>query len=219
MVKKTWISRLVVAFLCVFAAGILLPLLLFFKESCRDGFSGYVFAKAAFRGKNIFFFIIVILMIMPFQVTLLPHYILLKDIGIYDTPFALICPFVFMPVAYFFMTQSIKSISNEIIEAGRIETDSTFCIIVKLVASNVKPGIMCTFLLMFTESWNQVSEPSVLMKTASKMPLASILNAFETIDTVMYATGVFFIATPLILFLLCSDALESEIALGGLKGR
>lgn len=255
MVKKRWIDWIVIAFLCICAMVILLPLVMLAAKSCQDSFSGYadffiwkpmylnalcrsmviaftvsclctifaifagyVFAKVSFRGKNIVFFIIVMLMIMPFQVTLLPHYILSKDIGIYDTLLALICPYVFMPFAFFFMTQNIKSVSNEIIEAGRLETNSTFCIIMKLVAPNVKPGILCTFLLVFTESWNQVSEPQVLMETASKMPLASILHAFETVDPVMYVAGVFFIGTPLLLFLLCSDSLETEIIFGNLKG-
>ncbi len=180
-------------------------------------FAGYVFAKVSFPGKKIVFFLIIMLMLMPFQVTMLPHYILSKDIGIYDTPLALICPFVFLPMAYFFMAQSIKSVPDEILEAGRLETDSTFCIILKLVVPNVKPGILCTFLLVFTESWNQVSEPQVLMETLSKMPLAAILHAFDGVEPVMLAAVVFFIGTPLFLFLLCSDALEAEMIFGKIK--
>lgn len=174
-------------------------------------FAAYVFAFIKFRGRDLLFYLYIIVMMMPFQVTLLPQYIISREYGIYDTHLSLILPGIFSAFGVFLLTQIIKTVPDDIIEAGRIETDSTFIIITRLVIPNVSSGIACLFVLQFTELWNAVAEPLVLLETPELYPLAVLLRSDIT-PAVMAATTVFLIP-PLLLYLLFADELSE-----GLKG-
>lgn len=80
--------------------------------------AGYGFAKCRFPGKNVLFFLLMVLMIMPLQVTLVPNYIMLDKLGLLDTYYALVLPMIFVPLGTFIMTQSFQAVPNEIIEAA-----------------------------------------------------------------------------------------------------
>ena len=99
-------------FLCVvIAAG----------QMVVSALAGFGFAKYQFPGKNLVFFLLMILMIMPLQVTLVPNYIILHEMGLMNTYRALALPAIFVPLGTFIMTQSFKSIPNEILEAARLD--------------------------------------------------------------------------------------------------
>jgi len=114
-------------------------------------FASYVFAKVKFFGREILFYLYIIVMMMPFQVTLLPQYIVSKRLFLYDTPAALILPGIFMPFAVFLLTQIVKTIPDYLIEAARLETKSTFLIITRIILPQVKTGLICVIVLNVTE--------------------------------------------------------------------
>ena len=86
--------------------------------------AGYGFAKCRFPGKNVLFFLLMVLMIMPLQVTLVPNYIMLDRLGLLDTYYALVLPMIFVPLGTFIMTQSFQAVPNEIIEAARLDPEA-----------------------------------------------------------------------------------------------
>lgn len=139
-------------------------------------------------------------MLMPFQVTLLPQYIVSKKLGIYDTLLALILPGIFAPFAVFLLTQVMKSIPNEQIEAARLDTGSTFRILISILVPQMKAGIICTWVLVFTEQWNSVAEPLILLETREKYPLAVMLNEGSGEKLLMLAATVVFMILPLLMF-------------------
>lgn len=162
--------------------------------------AAYVFAKVKFRGRNVLFYLYIIVMMMPFQVTLLPQYIVSRNMGIYDTLFSVILPGIFSPFSVFLLTQIMRSVPNELIEAARLDTDSTLRIIVSITVPAVKSGIVCTWALTFTEVWNMVAEPLVLIETKERYPLAVILSEIESGDVLGFAAASVFILLPLLIF-------------------
>ena len=124
------------------------------------------------------FFIYIVVMMMPFQVTLLPQYIVSRDWGIYDTPAALILTGIFSAFGTFILTQILKIMPDDMIEAAKLETGSTLRLLWYVVLPNLRGGIVCLFVLQFTELWNMVAEPLVLMETELKMPLAAMHRWF-----------------------------------------
>ena len=171
--------------------------------------AAYVFAKVKFRGSGVLFFVYIVVMMMPFQVTLLPQYIVSRDWGIYDTPAALILPGIFSAFGTFVLTQMLKTMSDDMIEAAKLETGSTLKLIWHVVLPNLRGGIVCLFVLQFTELWNMVAEPLVLMETELNMPLAAMLNGGDS-PAVLAATVVFLVL-PLLLYLTFSDVLRDEM--------
>ncbi len=177
--------------------------------------AAYVFAKVRFRGREVLFYLYIIVMMMPFQVTLLPQYMASKTMRIYDTPLALILPGIFAPFAVFLLTQVMKSVPDELIEAARLDTSSTWRVILHILVPAIRPGIVCAWVLVFTEQWNAVAEPLILMETREKYPLAVVLNEVRALDagsgmTLPFAATVAFAVIPLLLFLI----FENEIMEG-----
>ena len=171
--------------------------------------AAYVFAKVKFRGGGVLFFIYIVVMMMPFQVTLLPQYIVSRDWGIYNTPAALILPGIFSAFGTFILTQILKTMPDDMIEAAKLETGSTLRLIWYVILPNLRGGIVCLFVLQFTELWNMVAEPLVLMETELKMPLAAMLGG--TGESAALAATVVFLVLPLLLYLLFSDVLREEM--------
>ncbi|MBQ8207388.1 MAG: carbohydrate ABC transporter permease [Clostridia bacterium] len=170
--------------------------------------AAYVFAKVPFRGRGIIFFLYIIVMIMPFQVTLLPHYMISRNIGSYDTPLALILPGIFAPFAVFLLTQMMRSLPNEALEAARLETSSIFVIMTRIVIPAMKPGIACAAVLTFSEEWNKIAEPQALLESPMNFPLSMLLTGKA--DPAICAGTVIFLLFPLILF----GFFEEEISEG-----
>ncbi len=172
--------------------------------------AAYVFAKFNFKGKNILFYIYIMVMMMPFQVTLLPQYLIAKELGTYDTAWSLILPSVFAPFAVFLLTQMIKSVPNEILEAARLDTNSQFKVLQRVVVPSIKPGIICCWVLVFCEQYNAVAEPLVLLETAEKYPLSLAISQLEPTTAIVFAATTVFMLLPLILY----GLFEAEIING-----
>lgn len=171
--------------------------------------AAYVFAKVKFRGSGVLFFVYIVVMMMPFQVTLLPQYIVSRDWGIYNTPAALILPGIFSAFGTFILTQILKTQPDEMIEAAKLETGSTLLLLWHVIIPNLRGGIVCLFVLQFTELWNMVAEPLVLMETELKLPLAAMLTDRD--EPVALSATVVFLVLPLMLYLLFSDVLREEM--------
>ena len=180
--------------------------------------AAYVFAKVRFRGSSILFYGYVIVMMMPFQVTLLPQYMVSKAVSIYDTLFAVIIPSAFNPFAAFLLTQIMKTIPDEYIEAARLDTGSTLRILWHIIVPAMQTGIICTFVLLFTENWNMVEQPLILMETFEKYPLSVMIADFsEKTGTGGLAASVVFMIPPLLLYMFFKEEITEGLASYKLK--
>lgn len=180
---------------------------------CAFGFS-----QAKFRGKGTLFVFYIILMMMPLQVTILPNYIGLRDMGLIDHPLGIILPMIFSPFGVVVMHQYMKNIDGSIIEATRIETNSLFRVILTGVIPQIRVCIFAVVLFVFSDCWNMVEQPMLFLKDDSlKTMSVFITNAQNYTGEILFPAAVIFIIPVLILYLFFNEYLEKGLTLGDLS--
>lgn len=180
--------------------------------------AGYGFAKCKFPGKNVIFFLLMILMIMPLQVTLVPNYLMLDQLGLLNTYYALALPAIFVPLGTFVMTRSFQSVASDVIEAARLDGCGTLGVIWRIAVPMNKSGLVCTFLLSFLDGWNMVEQPIVYLKDFAKYPMSVGLATTPPGDpTIQLVCCVLVALPPLALFAYYNRELVEGIAIGGEK--
>ncbi len=180
--------------------------------------AGYGFAKSKFPGRNFLLFLLIMWMIIPLQVTLVPNYLILDDLGLMDTYYALILPAVFVPLGTFIMTQSFKAVPNEILEAAQLDGTSTISVIFRVMVPMSKSGLVCTGLLSFLDGWNMVEQPITFLKNFSDFPLSVALATTPPDDpNVQLICCILAAIPPILLFVLFNQDMTEGIELGGGK--
>ena len=180
--------------------------------------AGYGFAKCRFPGKNSIFFLLMILMITPLQVTLVPNYLMLEELRLLNTYYALALPAIFVPLGTFIMTRSFKSVTNDVIEAARLDGCGTLGVIWRIAVPMNKSGLVCTFLLSFLDGWNMVEQPMVYLKDFVKYPMSVGLATTPPDDPTIQLVCCMLVALPpLFLFAFYNRELVEGIAIGGEK--
>lgn len=180
--------------------------------------AGYSFAKSRFPGRNFVFFLLIVWMITPLQVTLVPNYLTLDQLGLLDTYYSLALPLIFIPLGTFIMTQSFKAVPNEIVEAAQLDGINTVSAIFRIMVPMSKSGLVCTMLLSFLDGWNIVEQPIVFLKELSQYPLSVALAYVPPGDPNVRLVCCMLSATPpLLLFALFNREMAEGIELGGGK--
>ena len=201
-------------FLARFWRSLLLSGIIAMGQVIVSVLAGYGFAKCNFPGKNVLFFTLIMLMIMPLQVTLVPNYIVLDEMGLLDTYYALVLPAIFVPLGTFIMTQSFRAIPDEIIDAAKLDGCGTFKILTKVAMPMSKSGLVCTMLLSFLDGWNMVEQPIVYLKNFADYPISVALASVPTDDpTVQLVCCILVAIPPLFLFSYYNRELVDGIAL------
>ena len=171
---------------------------------------GFVFAKIPFKGRDTAFFIYIVVMMLPFQATLLPNYIQLRDFNMLNTPLALTIPMMFSPFAVFLFRQFIKNIPNELIDCTALETTSVFKTFRYAIIPQIKPAIVSLAILIFCESWNMVEQALIFsMENDEIMPLSVMLS--EIPSDVSYAGGAVYMFPIIMLFVMFRETLEESM--------
>jgi multiple sugar transport system permease protein len=157
-------------------------------------------------------------MMMPLQVTILPNYIGLRDMGLINTRFGIILPLIFSPFGVVVMHQYMKNIDNSVIEATRLETDSVFRIMITAVIPQIKVCIFAVVLFVFADCWNMVEQPMLFLEDDRLKTLSVfIANASDYEGNVLYPAAVIFMIPVLILYLFFQENLEKGLTLGDLS--
>lgn len=181
-------------------------------------FAGFGFAKCRFKGRDMIFFMLMLLMIMPLQVTLVPNYLMLDQMGLLDTYYALALPMIFVPLGTFIMTQCFKAVPNDVIEAARLDGCNTLGVIVRIITPMNKCGLICTMLLSFLDGWNMVEQPMVYLKDFASYPLSvGLASSFPGNTAIQLVCCVLAVFPPFLLFAYYQRELVEGIATGGDK--
>ena len=177
---------------------------------CAFGFS-----QAKFKCKGVLFTFYIVLMMMPLQVTILPNYIGLRDMGLIDTPFGIILPMIFSPFGVVVMNQYMKNINNSVIEAARLETNSVIRIIITSVVPQMRVCIFAVVLFTFAECWNMVEQPMLFLKNDNLKTLSVFITNAQNYDgDVLFPAAVIFIIPTFLLYLFFNENLEKGLTLG-----
>ena len=173
----------------------------------------FALAKCRIPGARSLRFVYIVLMMMPFQVTLLPNYLVMRMLGLYDTLWALILPGVFVPFGVFLLCQFLRDMPEEEIEAASLETSSAVRTLTWVVAPRIYPALLAMLLLSFAEAWNMVEQPLILLKSQELYPLSLALNSQNAASQpVAFAGSVLYMAPILILYGLFDEELTQGLS-------
>lgn len=180
--------------------------------------AGFAFARYAFPGKRAIFFGLMVLMIMPLQVTLVPNYLMLDKLGLLNTYAALALPAFFVPLGTFIMTRSFRAVPKTVLEAAQLDGCGTLRTIFQFAVPLCKSGVVCTALLSFLDGWNMVEQPIVYLEEFSIYPLSVGLASTPPEEpAVQLVCCVLAAIPPLLLFACYNQELVEGIVMGGEK--
>ena len=177
-------------------------------------FSGLAFAKLPFPGREVYFFLLIIVMVLPVQVTLVPNYRILENLSLLNTQWAVIFPAVFAPLGTFLMTQAFRSIPQEVLEAAQLDGANLVEILWKICTPMSKSGTATVMLLSFLGAWNMVEQPLAYLQEVKKYPLPVSLAYIRNDDlSVQLVCCLLTWIPPVLLFLRFRSHLVEGIAL------
>ena len=181
--------------------------------------ASYGFARYKGKGRELLFIAYIVLMFMPYQVTLVPNYLVSKFLGILETRWAVILPGIFSPFAVFLLTKSMRRIPQSIIEAARLDGAGEWQICTRICIPACRSSLFSVIMLVFIDYWNMVEQFLVLLTDPEKMPLSVFLSEINTGEiSLAFAVAVIYMIPSLLLFLYGEDYLVEGISSsGGLK--
>lgn len=183
-------------------------------------FTAYGFTRFRGKKKEVLFFIYVILMLMPYQVTLVPNYLVADWLHILNTRWAILLPGFFSPFSVYLLTKYMRRISPAIIDAARIDGASEFKVFTKICMPLCKSAVFSVGILVFIDYWNMVEQPLILLNDADKYPLSIFLSRINSGEIgLAFAVAVIYMIPSLLVFLYGEEYLVEGIsAQGGIKG-
>ena len=180
--------------------------------------AAWAFAHFDFLGKRILFHLYMLLMILPFQVTMVSSYLVLDKLHLMDTQAAIILPGIFATFSVFIITKSFREIPEPLLEAASVDGAGEWRIFWSIAVPMAKPGIFSALLLSFLEYWNAIEAPMTFLTTKSKWPLALYLpNITSDKTAVSFVASMIMLLPAVLLFLYGQSYLEQGIAASGLK--
>lgn len=211
-----------------------LPLLTFYRNSAIVALSnvaitlftsalmGYIFAKFEFRGKQILFYYILSQLMIPFQVTMIPSYLILVQFGLLNNLLGLIIPSGINAFGIFLMRQFMLTVPNELMEAARVDGASEWRIFLQIVLPQVSPALATLGVLTFMSNWNAYLWPIIVLTEQRVRTLPIILQWYTTQNATQtnlsMAAAVLVMMPVLIVFVLLQRWIIRGISLTGLKG-
>lgn len=199
----------------LFAGGVTVFSLLF------DSMTGYALARLEFRGKNVVFVVIMILLMVPFQVTLIPLYDLLGSLGLAGTLPGMIVPRMTNAFGIFFMRQFYLSLPRDLEEAARVDGASEWRIFSRIITPLAKPALLTLGLFHFQYNWNDLLWPLIMSPDIESSTLPAGLSMFVGQHVVEYgllmAGSVLALMPVVIFFLVIQKSFVAGIATTGMK--
>lgn len=175
-------------------------------------------ARFSFPGKRAVLLLYIVLMLMPFQVLMLPQYLVINRLGMLDTHASVILPAVFSTFPVFIMYRFFYGIPEAILEAARIDGAGNFQIFFRIGVPLGAAGIVSAGILGFLESWNMIEQPMTFLKTKSLWPLSLFLPEIGLEEVGIGFAAAFMMLVPaLLLFLSGQEYLEQGITAAALK--
>lgn len=181
--------------------------------------TAYALSRFQFHGRDALFFLIMLLMIMPFQVTMAPSVMMLRWLGLMDTVWAVILPMCFSPFYIFLLRQFMVSIPNELLEAGMVDGVGPVRGFVHVILPVCKPILGAAAALSFADCWNMVEQPMVYLANKSSLwPLSVMFNKISTEGAdVAFAGAALYILPALFIYLYFQEDIVAGIQLSELK--
>ena len=182
--------------------------------------AAYSFARFRGRIREIIFFVYLMIMLIPYQVSLVPNYMVNSWLGLLDTRWSIILPGIFAPFSVYILTKHMRRIPESIIEAAKLDGANEWKIFWKIAVPLCKGPIASVAILVFIDYWNMVEQPLIMMSNNSYHPLSIFLSQINNGEIgLAFAVASIYMVPPILLFLYGEEYLADGIAYsGGVKG-
>lgn len=181
--------------------------------------TAYALSRFTFRGRDLMFFLILVLMILPFQVTMAPSVMVLRTLGLMNTIWAVILPMIFSPFYIFLLRQFMVSIPNELLEAGMVDGVGPIRGFVHVILPVCKPILGAAAALSFADLWNMVEQPLIYLSASPGLqPLSTMFNQISTEGAeVAFAGSTLYILPAMLIYFYFQEDIVAGIQLSELK--
>jgi len=179
----------------------------------------YALSRFRFKGRDAIFFGIIMLMLLPFQVTMVPNVLTLRSLGLLNTVWAVILPMWFSPFYIFLIRQFMLGLPNELMEAAQMDGAGTLRCYTYVVLPVCRPVIGAAVALSFADCWNLVEQPlTYLSQNTERYPLSVVFNQLATSYTdVVFAGAALYILPALFVYLYFLEDILAGVQLTELK--
>lgn len=178
--------------------------------------AAYGFSRWRGRVRDSIFFFYVILMLMPYQVTLVPNYLVSEWLGLLNTRWAIIFPGAFAPFSVFLLTKFMRRIPVSQIEAAKLDGSSEWQIFTRIYLPQCRSALYSIAILVFIDYWNMVEQPLILLNDAELQPLSVYLSTINAGEIgLAFAVATIYMIPSLLLFLHGEEYLVEGIAQSG----
>jgi len=183
-------------------------------------FAAYSFTRYQGKFKSFLFFFYIVLMLMPYQVTIVPNYLVADWTGLLGSRWAVIFPGAFAPFSVFLLTKFMRRIPSVLIEAAKLDGANEWQIFTRVCIPQCRSALYSIAILVFIDYWNMVELPIILLDGADSQPLSVYLSTINAGEAgVAFAVAVVYMIPPLLLFLHGEEALVEGIThSGSVKG-
>ena len=210
------------------------PLLAYFKNTAvlavivtimqiiTSSFAAYAFAKMRFKGRDVLFMCYIGTIAVPWQVYMVPQFIMMRSLGLYDTIWALVVLQSFSAFGVFLMRQFYLGIPNELSEAARIDGLNEYGIWARIMLPLAKPAIATLCIFTFVNTWNDYMGPMIYLTTDVKktiqVGLRRFIQAYSADYNLIMAASLCSLVPVTVIFLFLQRYFIEGIATTGLKG-
>ncbi len=203
----------------LFLNSVLYTVLILFGQALIIPAMAFALSKFRFKSRDTIFFVIILLMLLPFQVTMVPNVLTLKQMGLLNTVWAVVLPMWFAPFYIFLIRQYMVSLPNELIEASSIDGAGTFRTYTWIILPVCRPILGAAAALSFADCWNLVEQPLTYLTTRPDIqPLSVMFNQLANENTGFeFAGAALYILPALFVYLFFQEDILSGIQLTELK--
>lgn len=198
------------------SVALVVPIVVF--QMVVGSLAAYSFARYRKKSREVLFFSYIILMLMPFQVTLVPNYLISQQLGILNTPQAIILPGIFSTFSVFLLSKYMRQIPSSYIDAAKLDGAGEWHIFTKISMPMCKSALYAMGILLFIDYWNMVEQPLILLTDPEKQPLSVFLSQINSGEVgIAFAASFIFMIPPLLIFLNGEQYLIEGISRSGIK--
>ncbi|MCL7747687.1 carbohydrate ABC transporter permease [Halalkalibacter alkaliphilus] len=183
---------------------------------------GYALAVYDFKGRNFFFLLVLIILMIPFEILMLPLFQLMIKLNLVNTYTAVILPAIVAPVAVFFFRQYALGLPKELMDAARIDGCTEYGIFFRIMLPLMGPSLAAMAILQGLNSWNNFLWPLVVLRSNDMFTLpiglATLLTPYGNNYDILLAGSVMTIVPIVILFIFFQRYFVAGLTVGGVKG-
>lgn len=203
----------------MFAMSVFYTVMILLGQAVFVPMLAYALSRFQFKGRNIVFMAILMLMLLPYQVTMVPNVLTLRRMGLMNTVWAVILPLWFAPFYVFLLRQFMASLPNELFEAAQVDGAGTIRCYFHVALPVCRPAIGAALALSFADCWNLVEQPMTYLSQRTELqPLSVMFNQLVSESTgVEFAGAVIYMLPALFIYLYFLEDILSGIQLTELK--